>query len=159
MLDDWTNEGFDPFAAPEETGTPFGRKHGNNHDGDQAQARWLAKRMVGLKGDLALRTDATGNPVNRQFADVAQDEPEVHAEPGFENEVHAFNLFAYLSRSDVTWNPSVSLGRQGQPVLPDDRGVHPADHPRQRPRRVVRPAQRRDSLGRRGPRHRRPRPG
>ena len=28
-------------------------------------------------------------------------------EPGFEDEVAAFNLFAYLSRSDVTWNPSV----------------------------------------------------
>jgi hypothetical protein len=31
----------------------------------------------------------------------------VHAEPGFENEIHAFNMFAYVSRSDVTWNPSV----------------------------------------------------
>src|SRR6478672_10504586 len=30
MLDDWTNEGFDPFAAPGETGVPFGVKHGNN---------------------------------------------------------------------------------------------------------------------------------
>ena len=44
---------------------------------------------------------------NRQFVDVPQDQPEVHAEPGFEREVHAFNLFGYLSRSDVTWNPSV----------------------------------------------------
>jgi hypothetical protein len=41
------------------------------------------------------------------FADVSQDEPEVHAEPGFESDVAAFSLFAYLSRSDVTWNPSV----------------------------------------------------
>jgi len=39
---------------------------------------------------------------------VPQDEPEVHAEPGFEDEVQGFNLFKYLSRSDVTWNPSVS---------------------------------------------------
>jgi hypothetical protein len=45
--------------------------------------------------------------VNRQFTDVPQDEPEIHAAPGFEGEVHAYNLFAYLSRSDVTWNPSV----------------------------------------------------
>ena len=31
ILDDWTNEGFDPFAAPEETGTAFGAKRvGNN---------------------------------------------------------------------------------------------------------------------------------
>ena len=38
---------------------------------------------------------------------MPQDKPEVYPEPGFENEVSAFNLFAYLSRSDVTWNPSV----------------------------------------------------
>ena len=39
------------------------------------------------------------------FIDLAA---EIHAEPGFEKELHAFNLFAYLSRSDVTWNPSVT---------------------------------------------------
>jgi hypothetical protein len=75
MLDDWTIEGFDPFASPAETDKPF-------------------------------RTDAT-HPVNRMFADVSQDEPEIHAEPGFEDQLAAFSLFAYLSRSDVTWNPSV----------------------------------------------------
>jgi len=107
MLDDWTIEGFDPFAAPEETGTPFGPKRGSNSRAVK-RARIVAKRMVGLKGDSGLRNDANGYPVNRQFVDVAQDEPEVHAEPGFENEVHAFNFFAYLSRSDVTWNPSVT---------------------------------------------------
>ena len=63
--------------------------------------------MVGLPGDTPLRTDGNGFPVNRQFADVAQDPPEVHAAAGFEGQVHAFNLYAYLSRSDVTWNPSV----------------------------------------------------
>ena len=31
----------------------------------------------------------------------------VSAEPGYEDQVCSFNLFAYLSRSDVTWNPSV----------------------------------------------------
>ena len=46
-------------------------------------------------------------PLNRQFNDMPTDQPEVHAEPGFENEVHAFNFFDYVSRSDVTWNPSV----------------------------------------------------
>ena len=105
MLDDWTNEGFDPFAAPQETGSPYGRKHGNNTR-PITRARELAKRCVGLKDDLPLRSDARGAPVNRAFADVPQDEPELHPEPGFENEVHAFNLFAFLSRSQVTWNPS-----------------------------------------------------
>jgi hypothetical protein len=105
MLEDWVNEGFDPFAAPQETGSPYGRKHGDNLKATR-RARQLASRCVGMKDDAKLRTDEGGYPVNRAFADVAQDQPEIHAEPGFENEVHAFNLFAYLSRSDVTWNPS-----------------------------------------------------
>jgi hypothetical protein len=106
MLDDWTNRGYDPFAAPEETIHPFGRKDGDNRAAIERQ-RITARRMVGLPGDTPVRSDATGYPVNRHFADVPQDQPEVHIEPGFESEVSAFNLFAYLSRSDVTWNPSV----------------------------------------------------
>jgi len=106
MIADWTIEGYDPFAAPEETGTPWGRKRGGN-DAAVERKRVTAARMVGLPGDAVRRSDDAGYPVNRMFADVPQDEPIVEAEPGFEAEVCAFNLFAYLSRSDVTWNPSV----------------------------------------------------
>jgi len=102
MLDDWTNEGFDPFAAPDETGKPFGVKHGNNTKAIRRE-RLVADRMVGLPGDLGYRTD----PLNRQFADISEDKPEVHAESGFEKEVHAYNFTNYVARSDVTWNPSV----------------------------------------------------
>ena len=35
------------------------------------------QRMVGVPGDEQIRTDANGHPINRMFADVAQDEPEV----------------------------------------------------------------------------------
>ena len=108
ILDDWTNEGFDPFAAPDETGKGWiGVKSGNNRTAIERE-RQACKRMPGLPGDTPLRLDDNGYPVNRAFADVSQDEPEVHAEPGFEDEVHGFSLFKYLSRSDVTWNPSVS---------------------------------------------------
>lgn len=106
MITDWTNRDFDPFAAPMETGDAWGVKDGDNVEAVD-RAREAAKRMVGLPGDAPLRTDDNGRPVNRMFADVDQSEPEVHVEPGFETEVGAFNLFAYLSRSDVTWNPSV----------------------------------------------------
>jgi hypothetical protein len=106
MLADWTNDGFDPFASPEETGSAFGPKHGENIDAI-TRRRVTAQRMVAVPGDEGLRTDDNGHPVNRQFADVAQDEPEIHAEPGFEGELASFNLFAYLSRSQVTWNPSI----------------------------------------------------
>jgi hypothetical protein len=106
MLDDWTNAGFDPFAAPEETGSAFGPKNGHNKEAI-TRHRVTARRMVGAPGDEPVRTDDSGFPVNRQFEDVPQDEPEIIAEPGFEGELAAFNLFAYLSRSDVTWNPSI----------------------------------------------------
>jgi hypothetical protein len=105
MLDDWTINGFDPFASPAETAKPFGVKAGSN-TAAVTRHRVTASRMVGVPGDEPIRTDAT-HPINRMFADVPQDEPELHPEPGFEDEVCAFNLFAYLSRSDVTWNPSV----------------------------------------------------
>src|SRR5437867_6167222 len=80
MLEDWTNDGFDPFAAPDETGLPYGRKHGSNTKAVTRQ-RVVAKRMVGLPGDTGYRSDAAGYPVNRQFKDVPQDVPQVHAEP------------------------------------------------------------------------------
>ena len=105
MLDDWTLEGFDPFAAPAETGTPFGPKKGSNKKAITRQ-RLVANRMVGLPGDLAYR-DEKQFPLNRSFQDLPTDQPEVHAEPGFENDVHAYNFLNYVGRSDVTWNPSV----------------------------------------------------
>lgn len=106
ILSDWTNAGFDPFASPHETGAAFGIKNGDN-DAAVTRRRIAAKRMVNVNGDEPLRTDESGFPVNRMFLDVDQSQPVVEAEPGFEDEVAAFNLFGYLSRSDVTWNPSV----------------------------------------------------
>jgi hypothetical protein len=108
MLRNWTNADYDPFAAPRETALSWiGKKRGHN-DSAVGREREVCKRMAGLPGDLPLRSDANGKPVNCQFHDVSQDEPEIYAEPGFEQEMHAINLFAYLSRSDVTWNPSVT---------------------------------------------------
>ncbi len=106
LLENWTNEEFDPFAAPSETGSAFGPKHGSNRAALERQ-RVVARRMVGLPGDIGFRTDDNGFPLNRQFRDVPTDQPEVYPEPGFEGEVHAFNLYDYVARSDVTWNPSV----------------------------------------------------
>jgi len=106
VIEDWTNAEFDPFGAPAETGNAYGLKQGDNLKAVQRQ-RLSAKRMVGLPGDLKMRTEEDGFPVNRAFADVPQDKPELHPAPGFEGQVYAVNLFAHLSRSDVTWNPSV----------------------------------------------------
>jgi hypothetical protein len=108
ILDDWTCEGFDPFAAPEETGmTWIGPKNGGNKAAIE-RSREVCKRMPGIPGDAGLRSDKNGYPINRAFADVPQDEPVIEAAPGYEGKIHAFSLFAYLSRSDVTWNPSIT---------------------------------------------------
>ncbi len=106
ILGDWTNENFDPFASPHETGSPFGIKNGENNAAVTRQ-RVAATRMVAVPGDEQIRTDETGHSINRMFLDVDQSEPVIVAEPGFEGEMAAFNLFAYLSRSNVTWNPSI----------------------------------------------------
>ena len=68
MLDDWTNAGYDPFRAPQETAHPFGRKSGRNPEA-LGRVRVMAKRMVGLPDDAPIRTDESGYPVNRMFAD------------------------------------------------------------------------------------------
>src|SRR5579859_4202630 len=81
ILDDWTNQGFDPFASPEETGMAFGPKQGSN-TAAITRRRVTARRMVSVPGDEPLRNDDNGHPINRQFADVSQDEPEVYPEPG-----------------------------------------------------------------------------
>ncbi len=60
----------------------MGVKNGSNTDA-VTRRRVAAARMVGVPGDEEIRTDAT-HPINRMFADVDQDEPEVHANPGFE---------------------------------------------------------------------------
>ncbi|MEI9964466.1 MAG: hypothetical protein WDM92_06945 [Caulobacteraceae bacterium] len=67
-----------------------------------------ATRMLGLPGDQPARSDAAGAPVNRAFADVEMDQPDIEPEPGFEGQLHAINLFDHIARSDVTWNPSVT---------------------------------------------------
>jgi hypothetical protein len=128
MISDWTNQGYDPFAAPGETGAPWGRKHGANDNAVQRQ-RVTAQRMVGVPGDAPMRTDANGFPVNRMFADVPQDTPVIEPEHGFEGEVAAFNLFAYLSRSDVTWNPSVcSVVRESLFCPTSEEFILPVEH-------------------------------
>ncbi len=66
MQSDWTIEGFDPFAAPQETGTAWGPKNGNN-DEAISRKRQVAKRMIGIPGDTEIRSDETGYPVNRHF--------------------------------------------------------------------------------------------
>ncbi|MGH9055917.1 MAG: hydroxyquinol 1,2-dioxygenase, partial [Acidimicrobiales bacterium] len=74
MLEEWTVAAFDPFAAPQETGSAWGDKAGSNIAA-VTRSRVTATRMVGLPGDEPLRSDERGFPINRMFADVDQTEP------------------------------------------------------------------------------------
>jgi hypothetical protein len=56
MISDFTNAGYDPFAAPMETGVAWGSKNGNNDEAVE-RTRVAARRMVGLPGDTPIRTD------------------------------------------------------------------------------------------------------
>ena len=104
---DWISKGYDPLSAPLETGSPMGSK-GQPMEGPLLRNFTPAKRMLGLKGDQPVRSDDTGTPINRAFADVPFDKPDVEPEPGFEGQLHAINLFDHIARSDVTWNPSMT---------------------------------------------------
>ncbi len=64
--------------------------------------------MLGLEGDKPVRREEDGFPINRAFADLDYDTPEIECEPGFEGQLHAINLFDHIARSNVTWNPSIS---------------------------------------------------
>ena len=101
----WINQGYDPLSAPLETGSPLGSKTVERTD---ALVRGFqpATRMLGLEGDAPVRSDDTGHPINRAFADMAFDKPEIECEPGFEGRLHAIDLFDHIARADVTWNPS-----------------------------------------------------
>ena len=64
MLDDWTNEGFDPFAAPQETGTPFGPKNGDNNAADHPRtgsppSAWSACRATSRSAPTTPATRST----------------------------------------------------------------------------------------------------
>jgi hypothetical protein len=101
----WINEGYDPLNAPLETGSPLGPKTTERTD-ELVRGFAAASRMLGLEGEPPVRSDATGHPINRAFADMEFDRPQIECEPGFEGQLHAINLFDHIARADVTWNPS-----------------------------------------------------
>jgi hypothetical protein len=101
----WISEGYDPLSAPLETGSPIGAK-GTETTGPLIRGFEPARRMLGLAGDVAPRSDESGHPINRAFADVPVDTPDIEAEPGFEDQLNAISLYDHIARADVTWNPS-----------------------------------------------------
>lgn len=107
IAQNWISVGYDPLNAPLETGTPIGPK-GEERSDPLLRAFIAAERMLGLEGDTPVRSDETGHSINRAFADLEYDAPEIECEEGFEGQLHAINMFEHIARSDVTWNPSIS---------------------------------------------------
>ena len=68
------------------------------------RARQALRRLEGRPRAAHRCARRAGEPRVRRCAAGAS--PSCTLKPGFENEVHAFNLFGFLSRSQVTWNPS-----------------------------------------------------
>ncbi len=78
----WINEGYDPLRAPMETGSPLGSKT-KEAAGPLIRGFEPARRMMGLPGDVTPRSDASGHPINRAFADVHLRQADHRARAGF----------------------------------------------------------------------------
>ncbi len=113
----WTNEGFSPCTAPGTSRPPT--QHGNNTSSEGGSAWWLSRMVEGLPVAFGYR-GCGQYPVNRASLRTSHriTVRRVNVEPDFEGQVHAFNMFAYVSRrSDhPTWNPTVIAVILRQPV-------------------------------------------
>ena len=101
MLEDWVPAEFDPFAAPRETGSAVGPKRGVESRCNSPQARRDDSHRQ------AIRPSRAGISDQRGFKGMEFKDGEMHIKPGHENKFGLVNLYEYLARSDVTWNPSI----------------------------------------------------
>lgn len=108
IVRNWVNAGFDPLSVPKETGTSVGPKGQSASTDLQRGFTTAPRRMLGLPDDVSPRSEAAGQPVNPSFSDLRLDQPDVHAEPGFEGKIHALSVFDHIARSEVTWIPSTT---------------------------------------------------
>ncbi len=101
ILEDWIPADFDPFAAPRETGSAIGPKRAGN-PGAIHRKRTVTTRIVKQED----RQDPEF-PINSGFKGMQFQHGEMHIKPGHESKFGLVNLYEYLARSDVTWNPSI----------------------------------------------------
>jgi hypothetical protein len=101
MLEDWIPADFDPFAAPRETGSAVGPKR----DGNPAAIH--RKRIVTTRIVKQEDRQDPEFPINEAFKGIPLHYGEMHLKPGHEHKFGLVNLYEYLARSDVTWNPSI----------------------------------------------------
>ena len=125
LLSDWTNAGFDPFAAPLETGSAHGPKNGNNDEAVNFQ-REVAQRFVGLPGDSPIRSDENGQPVNRHFADVEQSGTRGACRGGIRRPAGGVQPVQVLVPFAGHLEPLHRFRGEKQRLLPHLGGAHPA---------------------------------
>ena len=96
MLEDWVPADFDPFAAPRETGSAVGPKR-------EANLNAIHRKRIVKQSDR----QEPEYPINEGFQGMQFKDGEMHIKPGHEDKFAVVNLYDYLARSDVTWNPSI----------------------------------------------------
>ena len=145
MLDDWTNAGVRPVRQPGRDRQAVRRQGRQQHRGRhppprRRQRAWSACRATSRSAPTPPTRSTACSPTCRRTSP--------RSTPSRASRTRS-------PRSTCTPTSAAATSRgtrrrqrvQGQPVLPDHRGVHPAGVPRQRPCRVVRAAQRRDRAG------------
>jgi hypothetical protein len=102
ILEDWVPADFDPFAAPRETGSAIGPKREGNPTAIHR------KRVVTTRMAKQEDRQDPDYPINVAFKGMEFQYGEMHIKSGQEKKFGLMNLYEYLSRSDVTWNPSIT---------------------------------------------------
>ena len=116
LLDDWTNEGFDPFASPAETAKPFGVKRGNN---TPAITRHRVTAQL-----LPSHHQANGPTLPRQVAP-----PDLALGPA-DRDRHLLALVAVQHRDCVLFAAlSAGIGDQSQATAGEPMHWRAQDHP------------------------------
>ena len=100
ILEDWVPPDFNPWAAPRETGSPFGAKRGGPH------AAIYRTRIVTDTMIKEQRTDET-HPVNEAFKNLRGVDGELNVKPEHADRFGLLNMYDYLARNDTTWNPEI----------------------------------------------------
>jgi len=107
MLNDWISPQAVPFYEPLDTQSSIGSKQENGPDvAELGATRIMAERILGYKGDAEPNTESKSSKID-DCKNVIYSPPEIFAEPGFEDELVAYDISEHLACQKPTWCPGV----------------------------------------------------
>ena len=123
MLGDWTNEGYDPFAAPVETGAPGPQARREHAEPSSARASppsawWACPATCRCAPTCGHRSTAR-SPTCRRTSRWSTPSPASRRQS-------APSTCSPISRARTSPGTRPSHGGPREPLLSDHRGVHPA---------------------------------